>query len=67
MAEQDRETTVVHTGGGGAGWFVAILLLVIVAAGGFWLYGGSFSDDKDVSIIIDVPDEVIPDAPAEGN
>ncbi len=64
MTDHERNTTVV-TSSGGAGWFVAILMLVIVAAGGFYLYqSGAFGGSQDVNVTIDVPTDIVPDAPA---
>jgi hypothetical protein len=66
MATQDRETKVVYTNGTGAGWFIAILLLIVLAVGGFYLYNsGALTDDNDVNVTIDVPDEIVPVAPEQ--
>ena len=67
MTTQDRETKVVYShSSGGAGWFVAILLLIVLGVGGLYLYNsGALTDSNDVSVTIDVPDEIVPAAPAE--
>lgn len=67
MTTQDRETKVVYSySSGGAGWFVAILLLIVLGVGGLYLYNsGVLTDSNDVSVTIDVPDEIVPAAPAE--
>jgi len=67
MTTQDRETKVVYThSSGGAGWFIAILLLIVLGVGGLYLYNsGALTGSNDVNVSIDVPDEVVPAAPAE--
>lgn len=67
MTTQDRETKVVYSySSGGAGWFIAILLLIVLGIGGLYLYNsGALTDSNDVNVTIDVPDEVVPAAPAE--
>ncbi|WP_372530064.1 hypothetical protein [Oricola sp.] len=67
MTTQDRETKVVYSySSGGAGWFIAILLLIVLGIGGLYLYNsGALTDSNDVNVTIDVPDEVVPTAPAE--
>jgi len=67
MTTQDRETKVVYSySSGGAGWFIAILLLIVLGVGGLYLYNsGALTDSNDVNVTIDVPDEVVPAAPAE--
>ena len=67
MTTQDRETKVVYSySSGGAGWFIAILLLIVLGVGGLYLYNsGALTDSNDVSVTIDVPDEIVPTAPAE--
>lgn len=66
MTNRDRDTTIVTTRSGGAGWFVAVLLLLVVAFGGFYLYSsGALDGGSDVNISIDIPDELVPAAPAQ--
>jgi hypothetical protein len=65
MAYQDRETTVVTTNSGGAGWFVAIVLLAVIAFGGFYIYNsGALTNDSEINLSIDVPDDVVPASPS---
>ncbi|WP_223477456.1 hypothetical protein [Oricola indica] len=65
MTTQDRETRIVYTNGG-AGWLIAALLLVVIGMGGFYLYqSGALTGSNDVSVTIDVPEEVVPAPPAE--
>lgn len=66
MVTNDRETKIVYTNGVGAGWFIAVLLLIVIAVGGVYLYNsGALGGGNDVEVSIDVPDEIVPGAPAE--
>ncbi|MAS06649.1 MAG: hypothetical protein CL534_18455 [Ahrensia sp.] len=67
MTTQDRETKVVYSySSGGAGWFIAILLLIVLGVGGLYLYNsGALDGSSDVNVSIDVPEEIVPAAPAE--
>ena len=67
MTTQDRETKVVYSySSGGAGWFIAILLLIVLGVGGLYLYNsGALDGSSDVDVSIDVPEEIVPAAPAE--
>lgn len=64
MTIQDRETKIVYTSGG-AGWFIAILLLIVLGFGGLYLYNTGAFSQGDVNVTIDVPEEIVPAAPAE--
>ena len=65
MTNHDRETTVVTSGGGSAGWVVAVVLILVVAFGGFYLYNsGVFGGGDSVNVTIDVPKDIVPEAPA---
>jgi len=67
MTTQDRETKVVYSySSGGAGLFIAILLLIVLGVGGLYLYNsGALDGSSDVNVSIDVPEEIVPAAPAE--
>lgn len=57
MAEEKRDTTVVHSSGGGAGWFL-IGGLVVAAFVALWLFmGGGIPGDggKDVDVQVELP------------